>query len=221
MNKALLVLLSVFLLAILVFFFFSANKKTNSDRSVGNGSKKVSQTKNQVNQTKQLSTTNQAEPITSLRGPRLWLEPSKGDFKVGSIFDVKILIDSDGKTVAGAGISSLNYDPKKLEIQDADKTMEGIQIRKGDVFDMVMINKVDSAAGKIKFSSLTKLGQENYIASGNLATITFKVLEASPDEQLIFDFKPGLTTDCNIISFSDSKDILQVVGNATIKLLPN
>jgi hypothetical protein len=193
MNKALLVLLSVFLLAILVFFFFSANKKTNSDRSVGNGSKKVSQTKNQVNQTKQLSTTNQAEPITSLRGPRLWLEPSKGDFN----------------------------DPKKLEIQDADKTMEGIQIRKGDVFDMVMINKVDSAAGKIKFSSLTKLGQENYIASGNLATITFKVLEASPDEQLIFDFKPGLTTDCNIISFSDSKDILQVVGNATIKLLPN
>jgi peptidoglycan hydrolase-like protein with peptidoglycan-binding domain len=128
----------------------------------------------------------------------LSLSPASRSIAVGDEFSVEIILDTGGNAVDGVDIHYLNYKPQYLEVQDADAGLAGVQIKPGSLFPSTMTNKVDTVAGKIDFSQITRAGGK-YTGSGVLATITFKVVGVdTPDVH--FDFSAGNTRDSNVAS---------------------
>ena len=145
----------------------------------------------------------------------LSVSPQNGQYNIGEIFNINIILDTQGANTYGVGIRYLNYDPSLLEVQDVNPS-PGIQILPGSLYSRTQVNSVNSTQGKIEFVQLTSDG-EVYNGQGVLATVTFKVI--SPGEASVyFDFSPSSTVDSNVAD-GEGNDILTNVINGQYHLV--
>lgn len=158
-------------------------------------------------------TTGKIKPLAEATVPTLSLDPVTQVVQIDSTFSTNIILDTAGQAVDGVDIFYLNYDPQVLEVQDADPTVEGVQIAKGTIFPIYMGNSVDVTNGKIAISGVIIPGGEAFTGTGIFATINFKALSLG-STSVYFDFLIGLTTDTNVAEHGTGLDILQEVVNA-------
>jgi peptidoglycan hydrolase-like protein with peptidoglycan-binding domain len=138
----------------------------------------------------------------------LSFSPSNGNYKVGEVFNVDIILDTEGSDTYGVGIRYLHYNPALLELQDASSA-SGTQIKPGVLYSRTLINSADTAQGKVEFVQLTSDGQV-YSGSGVLATLTFRA-KAQGTAKIYFDFTPSSTLDTNVADGA-GHDILSSVS---------
>jgi len=145
----------------------------------------------------------------------LSLTSSSNSYNIGDIFDVNVVLDTQGAAAQGVDIRYLNYDPSFLEVQDADSGSSGVQILAGSLMVNTTANSV--SGGKILFSQATS-GSQTFSGSGTLATIKFKVLKVG-STQLNFDFTQGSSIDANIAS--NGQDILTSASGSNFTFSEN
>ncbi len=165
-----------------------------------------------------LARTGKIKPFASVLVPTLSLSPSSGTHTLGQTFEVNILLDTAGKTVDGVDIYYLNYNPKALEVQDADSAIAGVQIRQGTLFPTYVGNTVDTANGRISISGIVSPGSTGFSGAGTFATVVFKVLAAAPTSAVTIDYTSGSTTDSNIVEHGTITDVLAAVINGSYNL---
>jgi len=72
----------------------------------------------------------------------------------------------------------LRFDPKKLQVEDADPALPGVQVQPGDLLDpkhgMVILNAVDNATGTIDYAAILTNPAPPVTGSGPLASVLFK-----------------------------------------------
>lgn len=165
-----------------------------------------------------LARTGKIKPFASALVPTLSLSPSSGTYTLGQTFEVNILLDTAGKSVDGVDVHYLNYNPKALEVQDADAAAAGVQIRQGSLFPTYIGNTVDTANGRISVSGIVSPGGNGFSGAGTFATVVFKALAASPTSAVTIDYTSGLTTDSNIVEHGTVTDVLAAVINGSYNL---
>jgi hypothetical protein len=148
-------------------------------------------------------------------GAILLLEPSTGEFKVGSTFEVNVVLDTKGNSVTGAD-AILRFDPARLEIVDSQSETPGLQVAEGLIFDFYLGNTANSQTGRITISGITN-AKKTFTGRGVLAKPTFKTRVAGKTK-LFFEYQPAVTSDSNVASVF-AKDILDktVGGDYIIK----
>ena len=128
---------------------------------------------------------------------KLWITPASRQVAVGDTFTVQAMLDTVGNAIDGVDLRYLRYG-SSLEVQDADTSKSGVQIKAGTLMSNTTRNVVDTSARTIDFSQITT-GGTTFTGSGVLAEVTFKVV-TSDSPGLNFDFAPGVTTDTNVAS---------------------
>ena len=68
---------------------------------------------------------------TKTQAATLSLSPASGNYSVGNIFTVNILLNTQGQAIDGVDIRYLNYSPTYLEVQDENTSQAGVQIGAG------------------------------------------------------------------------------------------
>lgn len=146
----------------------------------------------------------------------LSLSPQRETFEVGETFFLRVNLNSLGYRISGADVI-LSYDPRLLEVVDADDKTSGIQVV---TFNKSLasypVNKVDPKEGTIKFAVAFD-PELSVSGEGTLATIVFKVLKPGV-AAINFDFTPSVTTDSNVGLYGKAEDILSEVGNGKYTL---
>lgn len=144
----------------------------------------------------------------------LALSPASGTYAKGQTFTVDIKLDTAGASIAGVDVYKLHFDPKLLQVVDADPNTAGVQVLPTTLLPQTMSNVADNAKGEIILSQVTNPGY-TFVGSGVLTTITFQVVGTGA-ASVKFDFTPGSTTDCNIAG--NGVDLLTSVTNASFTL---
>ncbi|MBI5530203.1 MAG: hypothetical protein HY918_01755 [Candidatus Doudnabacteria bacterium] len=139
----------------------------------------------------------------------LSLSPSTQTLNVGDTITVNVMLDTQGQSIDGVDLQAINYNPYNLQLQDADSSVSGTQIKAGTLMPSTVANSVDTTNGKIVFSQITNAGS-TYSGSGILATLTFKALVAG-NVPVTINYTSGATTDSNVAS--NGADILSSVTN--------
>ncbi len=134
----------------------------------------------------------------------LSLSPQEGEYQIGAIFPVDILLDTKDFEIDGLDIY-LKYDPGILKISDK----EGNYVKEGNVFKGLLGEEINEQAGLIKFSALSD-PLKKFQGQGKVANIKFKVLEQGT-ARVSFVFEPGLNTDSNVSK--GGEDVLLGVEN--------
>jgi hypothetical protein len=142
--------------------------------------------------------------------------PKESSTIVGQQVQVTVTLDTKGEATSGVDLY-MKYDPKLLEVVDADPAGANVQIAKGTLFDFSPANLVNLSSGKISFSASQQPTSAGVSGTGTVATITFKAKSAGT-AQIGFDFTPGSLRDTNVIKKSDGRDLLNDVQDATIKI---
>lgn len=148
----------------------------------------------------------------------LMLSPDTGNFAVGDKVTMQVLLDTKGLEVSQVDFK-LQYDPSYLEVQDSDLTKSGLQIKDGDLFEVLLSSSpVNSTTGMIQYSKLA-LSESKYYKTtgtpGKLATIDFKALKAG-STKLTFQTADGIST--KIYRATDDSQVLGEVTNADITI---
>ncbi len=148
----------------------------------------------------------------------LMLSPDTGNFAVGDKVTMQVLLDTKGLEVSQVDFK-LQYDPTYLEVQDSDLTKSGLQIKDGDLFEVLLSSSpVNTTTGMIQYSKLA-LSESKYYkttgAPGKLATIDFKALK-SGSTKLTFQTTDGIST--KIYRATDDSQVLGEVTNADITI---
>lgn len=147
---------------------------------------------------------------------RFFLDPVSDQFRSGCEVAVNIKMDTAGQA-ASAADAIIKYNPSEIEIVDQDFGLSGIQIRKGNLFDVYPGNIVKSGEGKIYLTGFNIFSQ--YQGSGTYGAVVFKSRPGVTSTQLSFDFVSGSTIDSNIAD-KDSKDTLTSVSGGTYTFVP-
>lgn len=126
------------------------------------------------------------------------LTSDKTGVPVGDEFKVNIKISTGGHSSLGADLI-LNYDPKRVE---------AIKINKGQIYQEYPTEEIVAKDGIIRISGITT---GDFSGMGNFAQVEFKG-KLKGQTSITAEFKPGLTTDSNIID-TQTKDILGAVYN--------
>ena len=144
-------------------------------------------------------------PAPTSTVPSFILSPSSSGVKVGSNFDVQVLLNTAGQSIDGLDIYQLHFDPKLLSLT----------VTPGTLMPNVMANTVDNTKGTFTFSQVTSPSQ-HYTGSGVLLTLHFKALKAGT-AAVTFDFVAGATNKSDIAAHG--VNVLQKVvnGSYTIK----
>lgn len=137
-------------------------------------------------------------PQADVGGPSLALSPASKQVIANETFNVDIVVDTVGQSVASVDIFRLNYDPQFLEVIDANAESEGVQIQPSSLFPVIYQNSVDSSGGKIVFNASKNIdGSGALNGSGTLATVNFRALKDGT-ANVNFDFTLGATNDSNL-----------------------
>lgn len=136
------------------------------------------------------------------------LTTSATGLKVGGSIDVAIDMSSSKKT-NGSDII-INFDPKKLTVQNPDAP-----VVKGSIYSSYPVNRVDAKLGKITVSGISESGA--VMADGLFGVITFKAKVPGPTT-ISIEFSPGSTTDTNVIDSESGEDVLEKVQNLEINI---
>ncbi len=148
----------------------------------------------------------------------LLLSPETGTFAVGEKVTMQVLLDTKGLEVSQVDFK-LQYDPSYLEVQDSDLTKTGLQIKDGDLFEVLLSSSpVNTTTGMIQYSKLA-LSESKYYKTtgtpGKVATIDFKALKAGSTE-LAFQTTDGVST--KVYRATDDSQVLGEVTNADISI---
>lgn len=160
----------------------------------------------------------QAATATTDGQAMLMLSPDTGSFAVGDKVTMQVLLDTKGLEVSQVDFK-LQYDPSYLEVQDSDLTKSGLQIKDGDLFEVLLSSSpVNATTGMIQYSKLA-LSESKYYKTtgtpGKLATIDFKALKAGTTK-LTFQTADGIST--KIYRATDDSQVLGEVTNADITI---
>ncbi len=153
---------------------------------------------------------------TSATKATLMLSPDSGNFAVGETFSVQVLLDTKSVEVSQVDFE-LKYDPDALEVQDSDRDRAGIQIKDGDLFEVLLsTTPVDTRSGTIEYSKIA-LSEGKYYKTagepGKVATIDFKTLKAGP-MTLRFQTSDTPPVPTKVYRAIDEEQILGEVTNA-------
>lgn len=148
----------------------------------------------------------------------LMLSPDTGTFAVGDKVTMQVLLDTKGLEVSQVDFK-LQYDPSYLEVQDSDLTKAGLQIKDGDLFEVLLSSSpVNTTTGMIQYSKLA-LSESKYYKTagtpGKVATIDFKALKAGSTE-LTFQTTDGVST--KVYRATDDSQVLGEVTNADLTI---
>lgn len=137
----------------------------------------------------------------------LTLSPSKGSYRVGQTFEVKIVLKT-AEEVNGAD-ALLSFNPKVLRV---------VEIKEGPAFPLYPRKKADQQKGEIKITGV-KAKRDGRIFTQPLtfATIVFKGKERGV-AKVNFVFKKGKTTGSTIIKAVGSENILRKVTNGSYQI---
>ena len=144
--------------------------------------------------------------VESVSAATLSLSPSSDSYTVGDIFNVKIILDTQGQSADGVDIFYLNFPQNYLK---------AINITPGSLFGNTITNVIDNDNGKIKLAQVSP--GSNYSGSGTFATIQFEA-KAQGTANLSFNYTSNSTTDCNVAS--SGFDILSSVSGASYSISP-
>lgn len=148
----------------------------------------------------------------------LILSPDTGTYSVGDKITMQVLVDTKGVEVSQVDFK-LQYDPAYLEVQDSDLSKTGIQIKDGELFEVLLSNNpVNATTGMIQYSKMALSVSKYYKTTdtpGKLATIDFKALKAG-STKLTFQTTDGLST--KIYRATDDSQVLGQVTNADITI---
>lgn len=105
-------------------------------------------------------------------------DPATPTLAVGQVIAVNVWVD-DVTNLAGVELH-MSYTPAILEVQDANPSLDGVQIAAGSFLkpDFVVQNQADPTQGRIDFAVLQLPPSLPVSGSGALATITFKAKAA-------------------------------------------
>jgi|GEM_PF-6571944 len=145
------------------------------------------------------------------RAAALSVSPASGSYYVGDTIIVQIMLDTQGSSTDGVDLHYLNFTAGKLEAEDSDGGMAGVQIAPGILYVNMPMNSVDNMTGKIDFSQ-TSSGGSSYSGSGVVATISFKALSAGT-ATISPDFILGMSNESNVAS--RGSDILTSFSGAS------
>lgn len=151
-------------------------------------------------------TISQIQPIT---GGKIALLAGQKVFDAGSMVPVTVRIFTGGNPIDGVDLL-LRYDPTILEA-----TATGIV--NGDIFPEYPMGEIGPANGTIKVSGISGVSQREFNGLGIFATINFKAKRAGKTAVSV-DFKPGSTTDSNMIETGSARDILEEVVNLDLTI---
>lgn len=122
---------------------------------------------------------------------------SQTSYVVGDVFDVDVILDTEGTPTSGAEIM-IRYDPGVLQVIDVDTGSEGVQIIPGSLYPFVFINEVFTDEGVIWFSS-SNTGDTVFSGTGTLAEILFHAVASIETTSLsVVYHSPNATTDTNV-----------------------
>lgn len=148
-------------------------------------------------------------PVTVDRTPSITLSPTNTALSKGQSGKLAIDYFTGNKTIQGVDLV-LKYDPNYLEFK-SDNFFTA-----GPVFSQYPISQVDSS-GLIRISAIATVSQIGFNGSGQLGTISYTA-KKSGQTKLEIIFKPGDTTESNLVELQTGQEILQIVKGATIDI---
>ena len=146
-------------------------------------------------------------PVSELKATLSFESPS-GNYKLGEIFPVNIIADSDGEKIAGLDIM-IKYDSSVLELKQQEEKFVATE---GDFF--IVFPAGGQKENLFNFSLLT---YNPKVIKEKIATIYFLAKKAT-ETKLEFLFERGKTNDSNLAAIGRTEDILSSVGEAVLKI---
>lgn len=124
------------------------------------------------------------------------LAPSSANYYLGDQPEIEIRLDTWSNPVSGADLI-LNFDPLNWEVAE---------ITEGTIFASYPLKEFDNSSGQVKISGTAEYNNY-YSGRGNFATLKFN-LKSAGITSLKFDYSPGSTLDCNIVSALTGQELL-------------
>jgi len=166
-----------------------------------------------------------AEVTTATGTVQISIEPLSSSVVKDQVFAVDIRVAADGQFVDGAEVH-LDFDPLYLEVVNGDG-QPASEIESGEIFDVLLRNHVNNAAGEIDFAAGKLFGE---LPSGTfvLATIRFKALQGTggSNTQLAFSTELPRKTDVTyggssvLASTTSGSMIISTMGHSYNLYLP-
>lgn len=134
--------------------------------------------------------------------PRIYLDPSSGNYNSGTEFSVKVKIDTDGRAAMAAD-ALVNFDSTRLEVK---------QVATGGFFSGFDYN-ISNSNGRITIYSFAEQALQTRTGTGDLATVTFKAI-ASGTATVSFLCQAGSNSDSAIWD-STGNDLIDCASNGS------
>lgn len=131
---------------------------------------------------------------------------SSGPYQVGADFDIDVMLDTKGASVAGTDVI-VRYDPC---------VMEATRVTAGPTFDVTNYT-IDSNGGEVILASDKNSG--SFSGAGRVARIRFRVKFGGVNTVVKTFFRPSSTTDSNLVDSSSNQDLLQTEDVETFGLV--
>lgn len=163
--------------------------------------------------TKPASVIENAPVVENIGNAVITLSSPKETIKVGDKITVTVKIRSDQPT-DGTDLV-LKYDPNFFEVVLSGS---GVPMVVNNLYSEYPINKVDTGAGVVSVSGIASEANGSLV-DGVFGSIIFKAKIAGSSKFRV-DFKPGLTSDSNIIETKTGEDILGSVNTLEVKITP-
>jgi hypothetical protein len=154
-------------------------------------------------------TTGVVNKIRPIDGAKIYLLAERPSYQVGDNLNLRIFLDTGGHTVDGVD-TILRYDPKLFQASSSG-------IIKGKIFQEFPLTQVDEKSGVVNISGISSIQSKGYNGMGDFATIRFKALSKGP-AAFSLEFKPGTTTNSNVVEVSSGQNILEEVKNISVSI---
>jgi hypothetical protein len=138
----------------------------------------------------------------AISGGKIILASPKKEYSVGESVPVSIRVSTGGHPTDGTDVV-LSFDSKVLSATSS-------AIITGKIYPDYPVARVEGDT--IRISGISSVNGEGFNGSGVFATINFKA-KAAGRAGLVISFKPGSTTDSNIVESKSAKDDLEGVTN--------
>ncbi len=144
----------------------------------------------------------QVTAVGAKAAPRLYLEPSSGDFNVNDSFDVSVMIDTNNEEAMATDVV-ISFDQNKLEVN---------QVNPGDFFSGFDYN-LEASNGKLTIFSFSEQTLVTNSGVGEIAVINFKAV-AEGTATVSFLCEEGVEADSSIWD-ADGNDIIDCAASGS------
>lgn len=138
--------------------------------------------------------------------PKLVLISDRKEYKVGQGVILAVGLSTGNKPTDGTDLV-LHFDNQVLQASSS-------AILEGSLYPDYPLRAVDQKSGLVRISGIAAVNK-SYTGSGIFATILFQAVKPG---QAVFtiDYRPGLTTDSNIVESGSGQDILSEADNLEV-----